>query len=201
MIPVTKIQPAPRTAILGTLDAGAVATTMKSKRVPYKQKPPVFTGPRERISQMLVRMRQLEGNPHHLAMGMAVGIFVAITPIIPFQTIVAIALAFVVRGSKSAAVLGTWLSNPLTIPLVYFLNYKLGCFLLGYQAVSEHIAFDSFSQLMELGLEVTLAMMLGGVAIGAVLGLIAYFITFRGFVIIRRRSRQGASDTDAGSGP
>jgi hypothetical protein len=200
MIPVTTTQAAPRAVNLRTFDAGAVATTMKSKRAPYKQKPPAFTGPRERISQMLVRMRQLEGNPHYLAMGMAVGIFVAITPIIPFQTIVAIALAFLVRGSKSAAVLGTWLSNPLTIPLVYFLNYKLGCLLLGYQAVSDHIAFDSFSQLMELGLEVTLAMMVGGVVIGAVLGLIAYFVTFRGFVIIRRRSRQNAAGTDDGPG-
>ena len=173
---------------------------MKSKRIRYKQKPPVFTGPRERFGQMLVRMRQLEGNPHYLAMGMAVGIFVSIMPIIPFQTLVAIALAFLVRGSKSAAVLGTWLSNPLTIPLVYYVNYKLGCTLLGYQAVLDNIAFDSFSQLMELGLEVTLAMIVGGVVIGAVLGLVAYFVTFRGFVIIRRRSRQEAADTDAGPG-
>jgi uncharacterized protein (DUF2062 family) len=200
MIPETGTHPDPRAVNVQVFRAGTVAITMKSKRVPYKQKPPVFTGPRERFGQMLVRMRQLEGNPHYLALGMAVGIFVSITPIIPFQTLVAIALAFVVRGSKSAAVLGTWLSNPLTIPLVYFLNYKLGCALLGYQAVSDNIAFDSFSQLMALGLEVTLAMMLGGVVIGAVLGLVAYFVTFRGFVIIRRRSQQDISGSDSGSG-
>jgi uncharacterized protein (DUF2062 family) len=115
------------------IQAGTVARSMNAKRVRYKKKPPVFTGPRERFSQMLVRMRQLEGNPHYIALGMAVGIFVSITPIIPLQTIVAIALAFLVRGSKSAAALGTWLSNPLTIPLVYYANYKLGCMLLGYQ--------------------------------------------------------------------
>jgi uncharacterized protein (DUF2062 family) len=59
---------------------------MNPKRVRYKKKPPAFTGPRERFGQMLVRMRQLEGNPHSLALGMAVGIFVSITPIIPLQT-------------------------------------------------------------------------------------------------------------------
>lgn len=149
---------------------------------------------------MLVRMRQLEGNPHYLALGMAVGIFVSITPIIPFQTLVAIALAFLVRGSKSAAVLGTWLSNPLTIPVVYYANYKLGCLLLGYQKALDSIAFDSFSQLMELGLEVTLAMIVGGVVIGAILGVVAYFVTFRGFILIRRRSRQADSDADSDSG-
>lgn len=168
---------------------------MKSTPKRYKKKPPVFTGPRERISQMLVRMRQLEGNPHYLALGMAVGIFVSITPIIPLQTVVAIAVAFLVRGSKSAAVLGTWLSNPLTIPLVYYANYKLGCILLGYQNALDNIAFDSFSELMELGLEVTLAMITGGVVIGAVLGLAAYFVTLRVFITLRRHSRQHLDDT------
>ena len=200
MIPEAGSYPAPPSPTLRAPFAGAAATTMKSKRVRYKKKPPVFTGPRERFGQMLVRMRQLEGNPHYIAMGMAVGIFVSITPIIPFQTLVAIALAFLVRGSKSAAALGTWLSNPLTIPLVYYLNYKLGCLLLGYQAALDEIAFDSFAQLMELGLEVTLAMLAGGVVIGAVLGVVAYFVTFRGFVLIRRRSRQANPGSSAGSG-
>ena len=172
---------------------------MKSTRVPYKKKPPVFTGPRARFVQMLVRLRQLEGNPHHLALGMGVGIFVSIMPIIPFQTLVALGLAFIVRGSKSAAFLGTWLSNPLTIPLVYYANYKVGCLLLGYETTLESISFDSFSQLMELGLEVTLAMLVGGAAIGAVLGVAAYFATFRGFIVIRRRSRQ--TDRGPESGP
>ena len=171
---------------------------MSSKRIPYKKKPPVFTGPRERFGQMLVRLRQLEGNPHHLALGMGVGIFVSIMPIIPFQTLVAFGLAFLVRGSKSAAVLGTWLSNPLTIPLVYYANYKAGCLLLGCETTLERIAFDSFGQLMELGMEVTLAMLVGGAVIGAVLGVAAYFATFRGFIVIRRRSRQ--TDSDPGTG-
>lgn len=172
---------------------------MKPKHVRYKLKPPVFTGPRERFGQMLVRMRQLEGSPHYLALGMAVGVFIAITPIIPLQTIVAIALAFLVRGSKSAAVLGTWLSNPLTIPLVYYANYQVGCALLGCQTMVDTIAFDSFAELMELGLEVTLAMMVGGIVIGGVLGTAAYFITFRGFVILRRRSRSTGRGPDHGA--
>lgn len=157
----------------------------------------MFTGPRERFGQMLVRMRQLEGNPHHLALGMAVGIFVSITPIIPLQTLVAIALAFLVRGSKSAAVLGTWLSNPLTIPVVYFANYKLGCALLGYQKTLDNIAFDSFSDLMELGLEVTLAMIAGGVVIGAFLGTLAYVVTLRVFISIRRRALQADAQSES----
>ena len=169
---------------------------MKSTRARTTSKPPVLTGPRERIGQVLVRLRQLEGNPHYLALGMAVGIFVSIAPIIPFQTVVAIALAFLVRGSRPAAVLGTWLSNPLTIPLVYFANYKLGCILLGYQNRLDHVGFNSFSELMALGLEVTWAMIVGGVAIGAFLGVVIYFITLRVIVTFRRKG----DSSDPGSG-
>lgn len=182
------------------MSAGAPLATMKSTRVPYKKKPPVFTGPRARFAQMLVRLRQLEGNPHYLAMGMAVGIFVSIMPIIPFQTLIAVCLAFILRGSKSAAFLGTWLSNPLTIPLVYYVNYKLGCFLLGYQATLNNIAFDSLSQLMELGVEVFMAMMVGGAVIGALLGVVTYFLTLRGFIVLRRQSRHTRKTAGPGAG-
>jgi uncharacterized protein (DUF2062 family) len=168
------------------------------KRKPaHPKKPPAFTGPRERLSQMLVRIRQLEGNPHYIALGMAVGTFISITPIIPLQTVVAVTLAFFVRGSKSAAALGTWLSNPLTIPLVYYADYKLGCILLNCQTMVDNIAFDSFSQLMDLGLEVTSAMLLGSLLIGSIIGVIAYFVTFRVFASIRRQS----NPSDPHSGP
>ena len=40
-----------------------------------------------------------------MAMGTAVGVFVAFTPTIPFHTILTIALAFVFRGSKPAALI------------------------------------------------------------------------------------------------
>ena len=177
---------------LGPSSRGTFSRTMKPKHFTHPKKPPVLTGPRERLSQMLVRMRQLEGDPRYIARGMAVGIFVSITPIIPLQTIVAVTLAFMTRGSKSAAALGTWLSNPLTIPLVYYANYKLGCILLRCQTTMDTIAFDSFSQLMSLGLEVTGAMLVGSLIIGLVLAVVAYFVTFHTFTTIRRRSKPSA---------
>ena len=81
--------------------------------------------------------------------------------------------------------------------MVYYANYKLGCMLLGYQKTLDSIAFDSFSEMMELGLEVTWAMIVGGVVIGGFLGLVAYFITLRVFITIRRRARH----TDIGLKP
>lgn len=193
MNPEVKAYTLPTRRRLGVPKKGTFTRNMKKKRVIPSIKPPAYTGPRERISQMLIRMRQLEGNPHYIAVGTAVGIFVSTLPIIPLQTIMAIALAIVARGSKPAAALGTWLSNPFTIPVVYYANYKAGCILLGYENTLDSIAFDSFSQLMELGLEVTWAMLVGGAVIGAVLAVPSYFVTLRIFKSIRRGSHQAGS--------
>lgn len=43
-----------------------------------KPKRPVVRGPRERWNQVLVRIRQLEGDPHRIALGLAVGVFVSL---------------------------------------------------------------------------------------------------------------------------
>jgi uncharacterized protein (DUF2062 family) len=62
-----------------------------------------------------LRFLRLRGKPGELARGVAIGIFVGITPTIPFHTILALILAMILRGSKIAALLATVLvSNPLT---------------------------------------------------------------------------------------
>ena len=55
------------------------------------------------LRQLITRFKKLHGNPHYVAMGMAAGVFVSLTPTFPFHTFIAIALAFVLRGSKRAA--------------------------------------------------------------------------------------------------
>jgi hypothetical protein len=64
-----------------------------------------------KIKHWMNRTKALNGEPRYAAMGMAVGIFVSATPTIPFQTLIAVALAFIMRGSKAAAAVGVWLSN------------------------------------------------------------------------------------------
>lgn len=183
------------TRVPGTFCEGMRAAVINSTPSRRKVKSPVLRGPRERLNQLLVRIRQLEGDPHPIALGMALGIFVSFAPIIPLQTIAAVFLAYVVRGNKTAAALGSLFSNPLTIPVVYFANYKLGSLLIGRPPALESLAFDSIPELIALGMEVAWAMVLGGVAIGAVVSVVVYFVTFRIFYTFRRRS---ASDCEPG---
>jgi hypothetical protein len=69
-------------------------------------------------------------NRRSLAGGMAVGLFCAFVPI-PMQMILAAGIAILFRVNLPLSVTLVWLTNPLTIPPVFYFAYKFGAFLLG----------------------------------------------------------------------
>jgi len=142
--------------------------------------------------EFIKRAKTLQGDPHYVAMGMAIGVFVSVTPTIPFHTIIAIALAFVFRGSKPAAAVGVWFSNPITIPVFYIASFKTGMFMLG-KSIPPDINYESIQELMTLGLDVTVATITGGAILGIVPGIAAYFITRKIFTKIRLRKKHETS--------
>lgn len=123
------------------------------------------------------KLQELRGRPRDLSLGIAIGVFVGITPTIPLHTVLAVALAAALRGSKLAAALGVWVANPLTIPIFYYGSYRLGSFVLGMPALTLPSTYSVFS-LMKLGGNVTVAMLHGGVLLGILPAVLAYFLTY-----------------------
>jgi len=138
------------------------------------------------IREFVQRVKNLEGDPHYVAMGLAIGIFIGITPTIPFHTVLAVALAIILRGSKVAAALGVWFSNPITAPIFYWGSYKAGMYLLGNPAPFD-IKYESILELLDLGMDVTIAMIAGGIILGILPGIASYFITRKIITTIRLR--------------
>ncbi len=79
--------------------------------------------------------------------GMAVGAFFAMIPA-PGQTIGAGLLAYFTRVNIPAAVAATWISNPLTMPLCVYVQYRLGCMVLGHwrAEIPTHDIFEMLKQ-------------------------------------------------------
>jgi uncharacterized protein (DUF2062 family) len=138
------------------------------------------------IREFVQRIKNLEGDPHYVAMGLAIGVFIGITPTIPFHTVLAVGLAFILRGSKAAAALGVWFSNPITAPIFYWGSYKVGLYLLGNPAPFD-VKYESILELLHLGMDVTFAMIAGGVILGVLPGIASYFITRKIITTIRLR--------------
>ncbi len=156
------------------------------------------------IRYYYLRFIRLRGGSHELALGMAFGIFAGMMPIVPIQTAVAVALAIFFKGSKITAAVGTWVSNPLNWPFLYYYNHKLGAFLLGLPENSEvfssvMIAIKSGEKWMAIAGKILgaggvslAAFLLGGLIMGIVLSVPSYFIFFRFFRYIKtwRESRR-----------
>jgi uncharacterized protein len=58
-----------------------------------------------------------------------IGLFCAFLPV-PFQMVIAAALAVVSRCNVPIAVVLVWVSNPITMPAMLFFSYQLGAWLL-----------------------------------------------------------------------
>lgn len=141
---------------------------------------------KDRFKNSLDRVKKLQGEPRYIAMGMAIGVFIGITPTIPFHTVIALALAFILKGSKPAAAIGVWIANPLTIPIFYVGSFKAGTLLLN-KPIPFDVKFESIKELMSLGLDVTVAMVAGGALLGIVPAIIAYIVTYKFFSAIRSK--------------
>ena len=90
------------------------------------------------------RFISLKGEPKTIATGMAMGVFIGVTPTIPFHTVLVVVSCLTFRQNIASALLGSWIiSNPLTIPFFYVSEYKLGRYLWG----SDHfqIVFTDYS--------------------------------------------------------
>jgi hypothetical protein len=138
------------------------------------------------LREFVDRVKNLKGDPHYVAMGMAIGVFIGITPTMPFHTVLAVALAFILRGSKVAAALGVWFCNPVTAPVFYWGSYKVGMYLLGNPAPFD-VKYESVLELLNLGMDVTIAMIAGGVILGILPGIASYFITRKIITTVRLR--------------
>ena len=154
------------------------------------------------------RLLRLRADPHTLALGCAIGVFAAVTPLIGLQMLLAGALALLLRASLAAAMLGTFFGNPVTWPVIWSGTYALGCALLGIPGAFSQIDFGAefarFSQTMwQLSPEVFDAalsmvwpfvepMLVGSIPIGLICAFVFYRLTKRAAVAHQMRRRQGA---------
>jgi uncharacterized protein len=94
-------------------------------------------GWRRGIEYLGHRVRRLPDTPHRIALGFALGVLASFTPFLGAHILLALALAKLVRANLLAAFVGTFVGNPLTLPLIAAVSLGLGRKILGYGASGE----------------------------------------------------------------
>ena len=152
---------------------------------------------KRQIRYYCLRFIRLRGEPRDLALGIALGIFTGMMPIIPFQTALAVALALFFRVSKITAALGTWISNPLNWYFLYYSSYKIGAVILNLSEKNRDFSSIMASigrgeevaiiigKLAGAGTAIIAAFLIGGILLGTVSAIPSYFIFLRLFSFIK----------------
>ncbi|MCF3973726.1 DUF2062 domain-containing protein [Paracoccus sp. EGI L200073] len=82
---------------------------------------------------VLHRLRRLPDRPHRIGRGIAAGVFVSFTPLFGFHFVSAAGLAWLIGGNVLAALLATFVGNPITFPFIAVASVSLGRQMLGYR--------------------------------------------------------------------
>lgn len=128
-------------------------------------------------------------NRRSVAGAVGLGMFVAFLPT-PGQMIIAAAVALWFRVNLPLTVAMVWLTNPITMPPVFYFTYKVGAWLLGHEPY--HFTFSlSVEWLLENTEAILLPLWIGSLVVGVVMALLSYAavrLIWRWQVIRRRRS-------------
>jgi uncharacterized protein (DUF2062 family) len=79
-----------------------------------------------RFRKRVTAVFHLDEEPSHLAMGLAVGVFIGVTPFFFLHTLLAVVVALVFRLNMAATITGAWINLPWFAPFVYAFCLKLG---------------------------------------------------------------------------
>lgn len=130
----------------------------------------------------------LDDSPHAIALGVAIGIFVGLTPSVGVQTIMVLAIVVLTRPffyfNGTAAMASTYISNPVTMAPMYYFWYRLGASVLGSDANVNFDALLEFEGLAgwwaattALAVKVGWPMLLGALLTAPIGAVIAYPVT------------------------
>ncbi len=127
---------------------------------------------------------QRRRNPHRLARGLAAGVFVGMFPLFGLQTILGILLATLLQGDQLVAVLGTWISNPLTYIPIFTFNFLVGRWLT--KSNLELVYPRSWAEALDLGYNFLTVWFIGCFFVGTIVAVISYWVGLWFFCSIRR---------------
>lgn len=143
-------------------------------------------GPRALLRKVLA----LSDSAHAIALGVAVGIFVGLTPTVGVQTILILGLVFATRKfvyfNATAAMASTYVSNPVTMLPMYYGWYRIGAWFSSGSLTSAEfeqlLQFEGlsgwWSAMCALGSQVAVPMCLGALLTAPIGVAIAYPVTY-----------------------
>lgn len=127
--------------------------------------------------------------PHRLALGLAIGMFITFTPTVGFQMILTAFFAWLLRANKVVGLPIVWISNPATIPPIFYLCYWVGCWVLWIAPVSPADWWTRLAQppgtfwgqvtfYWERFVELAEPLCIGSLIVASIIGYVTYYVSY-----------------------
>jgi len=113
------------------------------------------------------------------------GVFVSCLPM-PLQMLLVTFLAILFNVNLPISFALLWINNPITIPFIFYAEYKIGAFLLN---ASNEIEFN-FESMYDNIRDIAIYLYVGSVVLGLVLGFISMFLTNYFWIWYVRKKRK-----------
>jgi uncharacterized protein (DUF2062 family) len=148
----------------------------------------------------------INDTPHSIALGVAFGMFVALTPTVGFQMLTVAIVGTLIKANRIIGLILCWISNPITMIPMYYGYYWLGGKLLtietwtfhnfsskidGLMSVKNELGYFAFME--QLGHEILLPLCAGSLIIAVVLSAPLYPIVLY-FLLNHRKENKSDSN-------
>ena len=143
----------------------------------------IFSYLKEKFKLLYNKMVGEEAPSSYIARGWAIGMFWGCTAPFGVQLMLSIPCAFVLKGSKIGATIGTFITNHFSIFIIYPLQTYGGAKLMGLplsyddikSAMMDVIEKQNYETLFSLGMDIAIAFFVGGIIMALVFTPITYF--------------------------
>ena len=150
---------------------------------------------RKKIRNIYLKLIRQTGTPESVARGVAVGFFIGFLIPIGFQMVIASGLAYILKAKQIPALACTWVTNHVTVIFIYPVQCYFGMLLMGgsrsFAEVNElfknFLHEHTWKAFTDLGMEIIVPFLLGGLIFGIVTGVISYFTSLGMIVSYRKR--------------
>ena len=144
----------------------------------------------QKLKAEFIHILHLDDSAHRIALGAAVGAFVAVTPTWGVQMLLVVGLAWLCRANKVAGLPMVWLTNPATNVPIYSFSYVVGQTLVGGPGLEEfkQALLASMDPALTWGqaaraswdmmLQAAVPLWVGCGAVGAVAGILTYIVFY-----------------------
>ena len=130
---------------------------------------------RSGLKELIKKLVRLDDSPERIARGLAIGVFWGIIPTFGFAILFSLPTAVFLRANKLAAILGTFVVNPLTLAFIYSSGYKIGHLILRTPSLPFSWKIFSIDSLLNLGK----SLLVGNALLAISTALITYYLAFK----------------------